>query len=217
MTISVLLADDHKIVRDGLRALLQMEPDIAVVGDVANGSEAISQAQILHPDVIVMDIAMPDMNGLDATQRVRQVSPATQVVILSMYSTAEHLNRALRAGALGYVLKESAGSEVVTAIRSVHAGQHHLSPGISETMIAEYLHPRQTTLSNDPFERLSANERRVLQHVVEGKSSAAITALLGLSPKTVETYRSRLMRKLGVSNLSGLIRFAIENGLTGLR
>jgi DNA-binding NarL/FixJ family response regulator len=217
MTIRVLLADDHKIVRDGLRALLEREPDILVVGDVANGSEAVRQVELLHPHVVVMDIAMPDMNGLDATQRVRQVSPGTQVVILSMYSTAEHLNRALRAGALGYVLKESAGSEVVTAIRTVHMGQHHLSPGISETMIAEYLQQRQNALSTDPFERLSANERRVLQHVVEGKSSAAIAAVLGLSPKTVETYRSRLMRKLGVADLPSLIRFAIQNGLTGLQ
>ena len=214
--ISVFLADDHTIVRDGLRFLLEAQADITVVGDAADGRQAVRQVQQLRPDVVIMDIAMPELNGIEATQQIRQTCPSTQVVILSVHSTAEHIFRALQAGARGYLLKESAGMEVVDAIRAVHAGRRYVSQRITETMIDDYVRQRQAAEPRSPLERLSPREREVLQLVVEGKSSAEIADILFLSTKTVETYRSRLMHKLGISDLPSLVKFAIQHGLTPL-
>ncbi len=217
MAIRIFLADDHAVVRDSLRFLLEAQSDITVVGDAANGREAVRKVQKLHPDVVVMDIAMPDLNGIEATLQIRQSHPATQVVILSMYSSTEHIFRALQAGALGYVMKESAGKEVVDAVRAVHAGRRYLSQRIADTMIENYVHLRGKVQAKSPLEDLSPREREVLQLVVEGKSSAEIAEILYLSAKTVETYRSRLMHKLGVSDMPSLVKFAIEHGLTPLK
>ena len=216
MTIHVLLADDHLIVRDGLRALLQIEEDIDVVGDAANGREAVRQAEQLHPDVVVMDIGMPEMNGIEATQQICSANPATRVVILSVYSSPEHVYHALQAGAQGYLLKESAGREMVDAVRCVHSGHRYLSQRITEIMAEDYVRLRQASPDKSPLETLSPSERQVLQLVVEGKSSAEIAQVLSLSVKTVETYRSRLMRKLNITDIPGLVRFAIQQGLTPL-
>jgi DNA-binding NarL/FixJ family response regulator len=216
MAIRVLLADDHAVVRDGLRFLLEAGGNITVVGEAADGRQAVRQVQALLPDVVVMDIAMPELNGIEATQQIRQACPSTQVVILSMYATKEHILRALRAGANGYLLKESAGQEVVDAIRAVRAGRRYLSQSIAETVIDDYVHERQAPPAQSPLERLSSREREVLQLVVEGKSSTEIAEILYLSPKTVETYRSRLMQKLGLSDLPSLVKFAIQHGLTPL-
>ncbi len=213
--IRVFLADDHAVVRDGLRLILEAQGDIAVVGEAANGHQAVRLVQQLRPDVVVMDIAMPELNGIEATREIRQSCPATQAVILSMHSTAEHIFRALEAGARGYLLKESAGLEVVEAVRAVHAGRRYLSQRISDTVIDDYLRQRQAA-TKDPLERLTPRERQVLQLVAEGKSSAEIGDILFLSPKTVDTYRSRLMQKLGLSDLPSLIRFAIQHGITPL-
>jgi len=213
MNISVFLADDHAVVRDGLRALLEAQPDIQVIGDAANGREAVRQTAQLCPDVVVLDIAMPELNGIEAAYEIGQVCPAAQVIILSMHSTTEHIFRALQAGARGYLLKESAGIEVVNAIRAVHAGQRYLSQKISDRVVDDYIRQRQAA---SPLARLSSREREVLQLVAEGKSSAEIADMLSLSLKTVETYRSRLMHKLGISDLPGLVRFAIQHGLTPL-
>jgi DNA-binding NarL/FixJ family response regulator len=217
MAIRVFLADDHAVVRDSLRFLLEANPDISVVGDAADGREAVRNVQKLHPDVVIMDIAMPGLNGVEATLQIRHGSPATQVVILSMYSSTEHIFRALQAGAQGYVMKESAGKEVVNAVRAVHAGRRYLSQRIADTMIDNYVYVRQTGQVKSPLEHLSPREREVLQLVVEGKSSAEIAQILYLSSKTVETYRSRLMHKLGVNDLPSLVKFAIEHGLTPLK
>jgi DNA-binding NarL/FixJ family response regulator len=211
--ISVLLADDHAVVRDGLRALLEAQTDIEVVGDAANGREVLRLAQQLHPDVVVMDIAMPELNGVEATQQMHDAYPSTQVLILSMHSTTEHIFRALQAGARGYLLKDSAGAEVADAVRVVHAGRRYLSQKIAATVIDDYIAERHRT---SPLESLSSRERQILQLVAEGKSSTEIAAILFLSPKTVDTYRSRLMHKLDIGDLPSLVKFAIQHGVTQL-
>lgn len=216
MSITVFLADDHAVVRDGLRSLLEAQPDIKVIGDAANGRETVRRVVQLSPDVAIIDIAMPELNGIEAAQEIGEVCPSTQIIILSMHSTTEHIFRALQAGARGYLLKESAGIEVVNAIRAVHTGHRYLSQEISDQLIDDYVRQRQTTEAKSPLARLSLREREVLQLVAEGKSYTEIAGILSLSPKTVETYRSRLMRKLGISDLPTLVRFAIQHGLTPL-
>jgi len=211
--IRVLLADDHAVVRDGLRALLEAQPGIEVVGDVANGREAVRAAQKLRPDIVVMDIAMPDLNGIEATLQIQDTSPSTRILILSMHSSTEHIFRALQAGARGYLLKDSAGTEVGEAVRAVHAGRRYLSQKIAATVIDDYISERHRT---SPLDSLSRRERQILQLIVEGNTSAQVGAILFLSPKTVDTYRSRMMHKLGIGDLPNLVKFAIQNGITQL-
>jgi DNA-binding NarL/FixJ family response regulator len=213
--INVLLADDHAVVRDGLSFILQAEGDIDVVASVANGRQAVSRAQALQPDVVLMDITMPELNGIEATALIRESCPEVRVIILSMLGTSEHVFRALQAGASGYLLKESAGQEVVEAVRAVAAGQRYLSPAITDIVVGDYL-LRADGNEVSPLESLSPREREILQLVVEGKSSAEIAGLVHLSPKTVDTYRSRAMAKLGVTDLPALVKFAIQHGLIGL-
>jgi DNA-binding NarL/FixJ family response regulator len=200
MSIEVFLADDHAVIRDGLRYLLEAQPDIKVVGDAANGRQTLQLVGSLCPDVAILDIAMPEMNGIEATRRIRTDCPSTQVIILSIYSTEEHVSRALQAGARGYVLKESAGIEVVNAIRAVHSGHHYLSQKLSDQLIDDYLHQVKTSGEKGPL----------------GKSSAEIATDLSLSVKTVETYRSRIFQKLEIDDLPSLVKFAIQHGLTPL-
>jgi len=216
MKITVLLADDHAIMRDGLRALLNMQPDIEVIADTADGREAVGQAVSLKPDVAVIDIAMPELNGIEATTQIRTACPETEVVILSMHATSEHIYRALQAGARGYLLKESAGSEVIEAVRTVHSGWRYLSQKIADLVLDDYMAQRESAEAQSPLERLTDREREVLQLVVEGKTSAEIADILALSSKTVDTYRSRLMEKLGIFDLPGLVKFAIQHNLTSL-
>jgi DNA-binding NarL/FixJ family response regulator len=211
--ISVFLADDHAVVRDGLRYLLETQPDIRVVGSSSDGRNTVRQVNQLRPNVVIMDIAMPLLNGIEATEQILKISPSIYVIILSMHATAEHIYRALQAGARGYLLKESAGMEVVKAIREVSVGRRYLSQRIEETMTKDYLLGHKTI---SPLESLSPREREILQLIAEGKSSAEIANTVYLSPKTVETYRSRLMQKLGVHDLHSLIKFAIQHGLTPL-
>lgn len=216
MSITVFLADDHAVVRDGLRFLLEAQQDIQVVGDAADGREAVKWVARLCPDVAIVDIAMGELNGIEATRQICQISASTRVIILSMHSTTEHIFQALQAGARGYLLKESAGIEVVNAVRAVHAGRRYLSQKISDAVIDDYVAQRESAEARSPLARLSPREREVLQLVVEGRSSAQVAEILSLSPKTVETYRSRLMRKLGISDLPGLVKFAVQHGLTPL-
>ncbi|HXS52843.1 MAG TPA: response regulator transcription factor [Usitatibacter sp.] len=213
MTIRVLLVDDHAIVRDGLRFLLEAHDDFEVVGGAANGREAVRAARDLRPDVVIMDLAMPELNGTEATQQIHDTCPATQVLVLSMHSTAEHIYRAFQAGAQGYLLKESAGPELLSAVRTVHAGHRYLSQKIAGTVVDDYIRERHAA---SPLESLSGRERQILQQIAEGKSSAETARALCLSPKTVETYRSRMMKKLGIPDFSALVRFAIQHGLTPL-
>ncbi|MEO6749235.1 MAG: response regulator transcription factor [Casimicrobiaceae bacterium] len=211
MTIKVLLADDHSILRDGIAALLEAQEGIAVVAHAQDGREAVRKAAAHQPDVAVMDIVMPELDGIEATRLLQQSSPATRVVILSMYSTTEHIFRALQAGAKGYLLKESAGAELVAAVRSVHAGRRFLSQKITESVVDDYIRQHVPT---DPLGTLSRREHQILQLVASGKSTADIAGALFLSPKTVDTYRSRLMQKLDIDNIAGLVRFAIACGLS---
>jgi DNA-binding NarL/FixJ family response regulator len=213
MAVTVLLADDHAVVRDGLRLLLEASGEFQVVGMAVDGIEAIRHALDLRPQVVVMDVAMPGMNGIEASQQILETWPDAHIVILSMYVSVEHVHRALQAGAIGYLLKESAGAEVVEAVRTVAAGQRYLSRKINDTVIDDYIHSRR---SEDPLQSLSPRERQVLQLTAEGRSNAEIAGLLFLSPKTVETYRSRIMQKLNLQDVPALVKFAIQHGLISL-
>ncbi len=211
MTISVFLVDDHRVLRDGLRILLESQEDIEVIGEAEDGSRAIADITRKKPDVVLMDITMPELNGIDAAQIIHENLPDTKIVILSIHSDLEHIFRALKAGAQGYLLKESAGSEVIAAVRSVFLSRRYLSPSIRDAVTEAYIQDRQV---QSPLELLSKREREVLQLTVEGHSSAAIAEKLELSSKTIDTYRSRLMGKLNVHDLPELVRFAIKHGIT---
>jgi len=201
----ILLVDDHDIMRDGLTALLNRAGDMEVIGSVSTGEEAVIAAHSLHPDVVVMDLVLPTLNGLDATLRILEKGPPTHVIVLSACHTSEHVHRALRAGARGYVTKKSAGSDLVLAIRTVIAGNQYVAPGIismpAELGAAGY---------NKSCTSLSEREREVLRQLVAGASSVEIARTLFLSPKSIDTYRHRLMVKLGVGNRADLIRFALQ-------
>ena len=209
MTIRVLLADDHPVVSDGLRALIEAQPDLEVVGVAHNGHDAVALARRLDPDVVVMDHSMPEMNGTEAARMIKNRSPETQVVMLSMHANSVHAHRALQAGASGYVVKQASGAQVVDAIRAVVAGRRY----VSESIAAELLNEIGSEAPHDPLDGLSARERQVLQMLAEGKSVSTIAITLSLSPKTVETYRGRLMEKLGLENIVALVRFAVQHRL----
>ena len=216
MSIKVFLADDHEMVRDGLAVLLDKQPDITVCGQAADGRHAVRQILKLRPDIVIMDIAMPKLNGIEATRQVLADNPDIKVIILSMHATSEHIFQAVRAGARGYVLKESAGRELVEAINTVHRGRRYMTPKIEELMVDDYVLKRESGKAKGPLESLSDREKEVLQLVVEGRSSPEIADTLYISRKTVDTYRSRLMEKLGVKDMASLVKFAIQHGLTTL-
>ena len=211
MRIDVVLSDDHAVVRDGLRMLLAVQPDMQVIGEAADGREAVRLARLHCPDVLIMDIAMAGLDGIAATRQVRVLCPSTQVVILSMHASLEYVVQAMQAGALGYVLKESASSDVIAAVRAAHLGYPYLSPPIAT---AYAMIPARPGVS--PLQSLSAREREVLHLMVAGQTSARIASRLGLSPKTVDTYRRRLMHKLGLNDLPSLVKFAVQHRLTTL-
>jgi two-component system, NarL family, response regulator NreC len=211
MPIRILIADDHGVVAEGLKSLAEAEPGIEVVGIVADGREAVKHARESKPDVVVMDMSMPELNGADATQAILQNDPTCRVIVLSMYAEREYVRRALKAGAMGYVIKRSAAKELVDAIRAVHAGQRYLSPRVADVMIEAGADDKDDLLS-----KLSMREREVLQLLAEGNTGAEIAQRLSLSQKTVETYRARLVEKLGIRDVAGLVKFAIQRGLVSL-
>ncbi len=211
--VRLVVVDDHGIIREGLAMLLEREEALTVVGSAANGREAVAAARQFKPDVIIMDLALPDLNGIDATRMVLAELPRTHVIALSASRSVEHVHRALRAGAHGYALKDAAARELVLAVKTVMAGRQYLSPAITDLFAAG---ESIDTMPKSPFERLSLRERQVLRRIVEGATSAAIAEHLSLSRKTVDTYRGRLMVKLGVDNRSELIRCAIEHELIPL-
>jgi DNA-binding NarL/FixJ family response regulator len=216
MTITVFLADDHTLLREGLRVLLEREKDIQVVGDAADGLDAVRQIAQLQPDIAVLDILMPYLNGIETTQHLRSESPHTRVLILSMFGSREHIYRALQAGASGYIMKDAIHDEIAQAIRMVWAKQRYLSPAVAAELIDDYLTVCPPPEERDPLDLLSLREREVLQLVVEGHTSQQIAQTLALSLHTVDSYRSRLMQKLGLTNLPALVKFAIRRGLTSV-
>jgi DNA-binding NarL/FixJ family response regulator len=212
MPIRILIADDHGVVAEGLRHLVEAQTDMEVVATAGDGREAVQQARDAQPDVVLMDLSMPELNGADATRAILERDPKCRVIVLSMYAQREYVRRALKAGAAGYVVKRSAAKEVVEAIRAVHAGQRYLSPRVADVVLEDYSDDKQ----GDLLSRLSAREREVLQLLAEGRTGAQIAERLSLSQKTVETYRARLVEKLGIRDLAGLVRFAIQRGLVSL-
>lgn len=210
--IKVFVADDHAIVREGLVQLLQFHPDLDVVGTCADGRESLQQIRNLMPDVAVLDISMPGLNGIEIASELQQLGLPVAVVILSMHSSTEHVLRALEVGARAYLQKESAAAEIVDAIRAVHSGRRYLSARIA-AIVADHA---GLTFGKSPLESLSRRERQILQLVAEGHSSSQIGKLLALSPKTIDTYRSRLMRKLGLPDVVSLVKFAIQQRLVSI-
>lgn len=212
---TIVLADDHQVVRKGIRALLEMEQDFQVVGEAGDGLEAVHLTLRLRPDVLVLDLMMPGLNGIDVTRQVTKQAPQTRVVVLSMYAAEDYVLEALRNGASGYVLKDASISELVQAIRSVVMGRRYLSPPLAERAIDAYV--RQTQESTlDPYETLTDREREVLHLAAEGLTSAEIAERLSLSPRTVENHRSNMMRKLGLRTQTDLVRYAIRRGIITL-
>jgi len=211
---TIVLADDHQIVRQGLQVLLKAEPDLSVIGETGDGLEAVALVERLKPDVLIIDLMLPGLNGLEVTRQVNQRWPQTRVVILSMHVNEAYVLEALRNGAAAYVLKESSITDLVQAVREAAAGRHYLSPPLSEPAIEAYL--QKATASLDSYETLTTREREVLQLAAEGYSSSDIAARLSISPRTAEAHRANLMRKLGLRTQSDLIRYALQRGILPL-
>jgi len=217
MSIRILLADDHKIVRDGLRNLLEKQPDMIVVGEAENGIEAISKAQKLEPHVVIMDVSMGDMNGMEATCEIHRALPEAKIIALSMHSDKRYVTGMLKVGACAYLLKHCAFSELVRAIQTVLKGNRYLSPEITDIVIDGYL-GRSQPLEEAPssFSLLSSRERQVLQLIAEGKSSKEAANALCVSIRTIESHRLRIMDKLNIRTVAELTKFAVREGLTSL-
>jgi DNA-binding NarL/FixJ family response regulator len=211
--IRILLADDHTVMRRGLRLLLESQPGYSVVAEAADGREAISQAEATQPDVAVMDIAMPNLSGIEAAQRINAVLPNLAVVILSMHSDEGYVLRALKAGAKGYILKDSAEGDLIEAIRVVHQGKTFFSPEITQMLVADHVREIRARGSEDRYDLLTAREREILQLLAERKSAKEIAASLHLSPYTVETHRRNLQEKLNLHSQAELILYAVRKGL----
>ena len=212
----ILLADDHRIVRQGLRSLLEAEADFEVVAEAENGRQAIEMAEELAPDVVVMDVGMPEMNGVEATRRVVVNNPQVKVVALSMHSDRRFVAEMLKAGAAGYLLKDGAFEELVGAIRTVAAGRTYLSPRIADVVVEGYLRNQAAPSEPTAYAKLSPREREVLQLLAEGKATKEAAAALHLSVKTVETHRRQIMEKLNLYSVAELTKYAIREGLTSL-
>lgn len=218
LAIRVLIVDDHQIVRDGLRSLLLRHEDMEVVGETDNGRSALDLVRELRPDAVVIDIAMPELNGIEAARQITERHPGTRVIALSMHSDRRYVSEMLAAGASGYLLKDSAFEELTKAIRTALAGGVYLSPGVAGVVVEDYVGrlSGQSPLDETGARALSPREREVLQLIAEGKSTKEIASRLHLSVKTVETYRRQLMEKLGIYNLAGLVKFAIREGFADL-
>jgi two-component system response regulator NreC len=214
-TIRVLLADDHNLIRAGLRLVVAQQPDFQVAGEAENGRQAVSLAEQLKPDVVVMDIKMPDLNGIEACHQIRETLPETQVVMLSMHSDETYVLRALKAGARAYLLKDSAEADLARAIRAAVDGKSFFSPAVGKVLLEDYMRKLQRTGAEDSYELLSPREREILQLVAEGKSSKEIANLLNLSVYTVETHRAKLMQKLNLRSMPELILYAVRKGIIG--
>ncbi len=206
--IRILLADDHVMVRQGFKMILAAQPDLEIVGEADNGREAVELAEKLQPDVVIMDVAMPDLNGIEATRRLAATSPHTRVLALSMYKDSVYVREILRAGARGYLLKDAFDRDLLSAVRAVATGEGYLSPAVSDAVLSDYR--RHVT---DPLDLLSSREREVLQMIAEGKTNKEIATALKLSVYTVDAHRGRIMEKLNLHSVGELVRFAVRHGL----
>jgi DNA-binding NarL/FixJ family response regulator len=214
--IRVLIADDHKIVRQGIRKLLEAESDLEVVGEALDGREAVKKASQLKPDLVLMDIAMSNLNGLEATRQIKKNLPKVKVLILTMHKNEEYVLQSLQAGASGYLLKEAAVEDLVSAIHSVYRLDSFLSPAVSKTVIEAYLSKNKSNKQLSPFEILTDREREVLQLIAEGHTNQEIADTLFISVKTVEAHRSNIMRKLDIHDITKLVKYAIKKGIVDL-
>lgn len=215
MTIQILLADDHKITRDGLKALLESQKNMTVIGEAENGRKAVRLALELHPDVIVMDINMPELNGIEATRQIRTELPEAKIIALSMYSDKRYVVGMLKAGVSGYLLKNCAFDELVSAILAVVNNQNYMSPKIADTVMKDYANILESS-DTSPAARLTAREREVLQLIAEGLKTKDIATRIHVSIKTVETHRQQIMRKLNSKSVAELTKIALREGLTSL-
>jgi two-component system, NarL family, response regulator NreC len=206
--IRILLADDHAVVRQGFRLILGAQPDMEIVGEAGNGREAVELAEKLHPDVAVMDVAMPELNGIEATRRIAEAAPRTRVLALSMHKDSVYVREILRAGARGYLLKDQIDSDLLAAVRAVARGEGYLSPAVSDAVLNDY---RKHV--SEPIDLLTSREREVLQMIAEGKTNKEIATVLALSVYTVDAHRGRIMEKLNLHSVNELVRFAVRNGL----
>jgi DNA-binding NarL/FixJ family response regulator len=209
--IRVILADDHTLVRAGLRSLLGQMPDVAVVAEASTGHEVLGLVPVHNPDLVLMDLSMPGMNGLEAARQVRKNFPKVRIIILSMHASEDYVLQALRAGAAGYLLKDAATLELALALQAVSRGETYLSPAISRQVVVSYL--ERVGEGGEPLSLLTGRQREILQLVAEGNSTKEIARRLGLSVKTVESHRAQLMERLDIHDVAGLVRFAIRHGL----
>lgn len=211
---NILLADDHAVLRSGLKLLLESQPDFQVVGEAASGLEALSLTEKLQPDLLLLDLSMPGLGGLDALPALRKIAPQTRILILTMHDDPQYLRTALKNGASGYVLKKAADSELISAIRAVLRGEMYVHPSMTRALLEDMLSPAESA-APDAWHTLSEREQSVLKLVALGHTSAEIAETLNLSAKTVETYRARGMEKLGLPNRAALVRFALQKGILG--
>ena len=211
--LKVLLGDDHTLMRQGLRKILEERPEFEIVAEVGDGREAVKQCQATKPDVAVLDVAMPLLNGIDAAQQIARKVPETKVLVLSMHSDEVYVTRALQAGATGYMLKDSAGKDLLKGIASVAAGQAYFSPAIARLMLDDY--KRRVTGADviDRYETLSAREREIFQLIAEARTNKEVAELLEISPATVETHRARILQKLDIHNTAELVLYAVRRGI----
>lgn len=213
---TIVLADDHALIRAGLRAVLDGEPDCSVIGETADGREAVALVARLQPDVLIVDLMLPGLGGLEVIRQVSEHVPQTRIVVLSMHANESYVLAALRNGAAAYVLKDASSTEIIEAIRTVVASRHYLSPPLSQYALEAYVQKAKGA-PLDPYETLTGREREVLHLAAQGESTAAIAARLGLSPRTVETHRTNLMHKLGLRSQTDLIRYALQRGIIPLQ
>ncbi len=214
--IRVLIADDHAIVREGLRALIEVQPDIEVVAEATNGDEAVSKTQEVQPDIVLMDITMPGMNGLEATQQIRQHNPDVRVLVLTMHESDDYFFRTLEAGASGYFIKGGSSSELISALRAVWSGDVFLYPTMAKKLLSDYLQRVRTGQDKESYDGLTNREREVLKLIAEGHTNQEIAELLVLSTATVQTHRAHIMAKLGLHSRTELIKYAIRRGFITL-
>jgi len=212
-SIRILLADDHNVVRDGLRALLEREADMTVVAEAADGRESVRLAEEQSPDVVVMDLAMPNMNGIEATRRIVAANPRAAVVILSMHQDESYVLGSLNAGAKGYLLKDSMRKEVIDAIRAVHQGRSFVTRKVSRLLQEDYVSRLQNRNLQDSYDLLTSREREILQLIAEGRTNKEVAGVLNISPTTVETHRTHILRKLDLHSVPELILYAVRKGI----